>query len=225
MQTQFQENMPIQVAIADSQYLIRVGLRHLLEADEGISIVGEASDKEQLFQLLEIEKPAVLIFDYNHPAIFSQDDIMRIKSVSPDTGILIISADNDRQNIYKVLEMGVNSFLTKECDKDEIFQAVRATAAREKFFCHKVLEFLLEKSFGSEGDCLPTPLTPREVEIVRWVAEGKTAKDISDLINISVHTIYTHRKNIMKKLKLSSTSELVLYAVRQGIVDSSLPQN
>ncbi len=217
--------MRISVAIADSQYLIRVGLRLLLTENDEVELVGEAASKSSLFQLLEHQKPQVLIFDYNHPNTFDKDDLMKIKSISPNTGILIISADNDRQSIYDVLEQGVNAFLTKECDEDEIFKAIKATANREKFFCHKILEFLLEKSFGIEGACLPTPLTPREVEIVRWVAEGKTAKEISVLINISTHTIYTHRKNIMKKLKFSSTSELVLYAVRHGIVDSSLTTN
>ncbi len=216
--------MPISVAIADSQYLIRVGLRHLLAANSTVELVGEASDKSELFQLLEHQKPQVLIFDYNNPRSFDQDDLAKVKSISPETGILIISADNDKQSIYDILEKGVNSFLTKECDEDEIFKAIQATANREKFFCHKVLEYLLEKSFGIEGEgCLPTPLTPREVEIVKWVAEGKTAKEISEIINISTHTIYTHRKNIMKKLKMNSTSELVLYAVRHGLVDSSLP--
>jgi DNA-binding NarL/FixJ family response regulator len=216
------EYMPVSVAIADAQYLIRVGLKHLLNARKDVEVVGDAANREELFAILGEHQPDVLIFDYNKPDSFSQDDALEVAKLSPNTGLLIISADNDRQSIYSVLEKGVNSFLTKECGEDEIFNAIHATAKGEKFFCHKVLEFLLQKSFGHEPEsCESVPLTPRELEIVRLVSEGLTAKEISERINISTHTIYTHRKNVMKKLKLSSTSELVLYAVRKGIVDSS----
>lgn len=212
--------MPISVAIADSQYLIRVGLTHLLNTKQEVNVVGEAASKDSLYDLLQLEKPDVLIFDYNKPDTFDKEDLRRIRKLSPKTGILIISADDNRQSIYDVLENGVNSFLTKECDEEEIFKAIEATSRGEKFFCSKVLDFLLQKSFGSEPEgCHAVPLTIREVEIVKLVAEGKTAKEISEEINISTHTIYTHRKNIMKKLKMSSTSELVLYAVRHGLVD------
>ena len=212
--------MPISVAIADSQYLIRVGLMHLLNSRKEVDVVGEAASKDSLYQLLQSKQPDVLIFDYNKPDTFDKNDLEKVRKLSPKTGILIISADDNRQSIYDVLEKGVNSFLTKECDEDEIFKAIQATSRGEKFFCSKVLDFLLQKSFGTEPkDCRAIPLTIREVEIVKLVAGGKTAKEISEEINISTHTIYTHRKNIMKKLKMNSTSELVLYAVRHGLVD------
>jgi DNA-binding NarL/FixJ family response regulator len=212
--------MSISVAIADSQYLIRVGLTHLLNTRKEVDVVGEAANRKSLYQLLKSKQPDVLIFDYNKPDTFDKEDLGKVRKLSPKTGILIISADDNRQSIYDVLEKGVNSFLTKECDEDEIFKAIKATSRGEKFFCSKVLDFLLQKSFGTEPkDCHAIPLTIREVEIVKLVAGGKTAKEISEEINISTHTIYTHRKNIMKKLKMNSTSELVLYAVRHGLVD------
>ncbi|MGK0387989.1 MAG: DNA-binding NarL/FixJ family response regulator [Maribacter sp.] len=212
--------MPISVAVADSQYLIRVGLMHLLNSRKEVNVVGEAANKNSLYRLLQSKQPDVLIFDYNKPDTFDKEDLEKVRNLSPKTGILIISADDNRQSIYDVLEKGVNSFLTKECDEDEIFKAIQATSRGEKFFCSKVLDFLLQKSFGTEPKgCHAIPLTMREVEIVKLVAGGKTAKEISEEINISTHTIYTHRKNIMKKLKMNSTSELVLYAVRHGLVD------
>ncbi|MGB1218055.1 MAG: LuxR C-terminal-related transcriptional regulator [Saprospiraceae bacterium] len=213
--------MPTNVVIADSQYLIRVGLRHLLDAREDMNVVGDAEDMEELQEIFSISKPDVLIFDYNKPDYFAQDDLDEIKRLSPNTGILIISADDERQSIYSVLEKGVNSFITKQCSEDEIYNAINATAKGEKFFCNKVLEYLLQKSFGEpKQECVATPLSPREIEVVKMVVEGKTAKEISAAINLSIHTIYTHRKNIMKKLGFSSASELVLYAVRNGLVDS-----
>ncbi len=214
--------MPISVAIADSQYLIRVGLTHLLNTREEIEVVGDAPNKQSLYALLENRQPDVLIFDYNKPKSFDKRDLSKVREISPKTRILIISADDNKDSIYSVLEMGVNSFLTKECDEEEIVQAIQATSRGEKFFCSKVLDYLLEKSFGNEPEpCTAIPLTIREIEIVRLVAEGKTAKEISDELSISTHTIYTHRKNIMKKLGFSTSSELVLFAVRNGILDSS----
>lgn len=215
--------MSISVAIADSQYLIRVGLRHLLNGQNDINLVGEAAKREDLFTLLRNKRPQVLIFDYNKPDSFDNKDLRQIRAISPYTGILIISADDDKQSIYSVLENGINSFLTKECDEEEIIQAIQATAKGEKYFCSKVLDVLLQKSFGENSEqCTAIPLTLREIEIVRLVAQGMTAKEISNAINISTHTIYTHRKNIMKKLQLNTTSELVLFAVRNGIVDSTV---
>ena len=113
----------------------------------------------------------------------------------------------------------MNSFLTKECDETEILDAVMATAKNERFFCSKILNYILEKSFNKSISCKPSPLSQREVEIVRLIAKGLIAKEIADRLNLSTHTVYTHRKNIMSKLKVKSASELVLYAVNNGIVD------
>ena len=113
--------------------------------------------------------------------------------------------------------MAVNSFLSKKCDEKEIIDAVHATSKNEKYYCTNVLNCLLEKSFPKD-DCSPRPLSPREIEVVQLVAKGLIAKEIASELYLSTHTIYTHRKNIMKKLKIGTTSELVLYAVREGII-------
>jgi len=210
----------ISIALADSQYLIRVGLKSLIEEFEQFEIVGEASNENDLLQILQNQSPQVIILDYQQPGNFSIDSINKIKTSSPSANILIISGDNNKENIYQVVKYGVNSFLTKSCDEEEIISAIKATAKHEKFFCNKVLNFILEKSFGKSEDCEATPLTPREIEIVRLVVNGKIAKEIAEQLNLSTHTIYTHRKNIMNKLELKSTSELILYAVEKGIVKS-----
>ncbi len=208
------------IILADAQYLTRLGLRYLLSQKEAFQIVAEASDEEELLEYLQENPKSVIILDYNQPGSFSYNTIRQVRSSYPNSKILIISADNDKGNIYQVLEHGVNSFLTKACDEEEIFDAVEATAKGERFFCGKVLDMIMERSFGKPGDdCAPTPLTPREIEIVRLTAKGLIAKEIADVLNLSPHTIYTHRKNIMKKLKLNSSSELVLYAVNNGMVD------
>ncbi len=209
---------PISIVLADAEFLIRAGLKHLLQ-DASFEVVGEAENEPELLDILREKQPQVVILDYNQPQNFAHATVQKIKSASPITKILIISSDNDKQSIYTVLEDGVNSFLTKHCDKKEIINAVQATAKGERFFCNTVLEFILEKSFTKEEKNTSNPLTPREVEIVRLVAKGLIAKEIASKLNLSTHTIYTHRKNIMKKLNLNTASELVLYAVNQGIVN------
>jgi len=217
---------PISIILADSQYLIRLGLKCLLREKEQFRVVEEASDEKELMERLRAHPSQVVILDYNQPERFSRATVEDIKRSFPKTNILIISADNNKENIYGILELGVNSFLTKACGEEEIIDAIKATARGEKFFCTKVLDYLLEKSFSrNNGDapCSPTPLTPREVEIVQLIARGLIAKEIAGKLNLSTHTVYTHRKNIMKKLQLNTASELVLYAVNMGLVKNNTP--
>ncbi|MDX1943129.1 MAG: response regulator transcription factor [Saprospiraceae bacterium] len=209
----------VSVILADAQYLTRFGLRQLLEAKHQFEVLAEADCEDTLLQQLNEYAPQVVILDYNYPGYFSLDTIDLIKAKAPNSRILIISEDHDKNSIYEVLELGVSSFLTKTCGEEEIIDAINATARGQKFFCTKVLDYLLEKSFSKGGNCDPMPLTLREIEIVKLVAKGLIAKEIADELNLSPHTVYTHRKKIMKKLNLSSSSELVLYAVNNGIVE------
>jgi DNA-binding NarL/FixJ family response regulator len=213
---------PITIALADAQPLVRLGLRRLLEAHKEFQIVGEASTHEELVARPWSHPPDVFILDYHQGDHFSVETIHWINKHLNGAGILIITADNDKKNIFQVLEYGVRSFLTKTCDEEEIIDGVKAAARGEKFFCKKVIDYLLEKSLGKvEEDCAPTPLTAREIEIVQLSARGLIAKEIADRLGLSLHTVYTHRKNILKKLNLNSSSELVLYAINTGIINHS----
>jgi len=209
----------ISIILADAQYLIRVGLRHLIDQVEDFEIVGEAKNNVELKHLLQKQTADVVVMDHLQRQNFGKGAIQKLRTTFPDAKILIISADNDRGNIYNIIEAGVNNFLTKQCDEEEIIKAIRATANSEKFFCSKVLNFILEKSFGKEENCEPLPLTVREIEIVRLVASGKIAKEIADELHLSTHTVYTHRKNIMKKLQFTSPTELVLFAINNNLIE------
>jgi DNA-binding NarL/FixJ family response regulator len=211
------------IIIADSDYLVRVGLQHLIRRSKGFEIVAEAQSENDLIKLLKENHSDIVILDYNQQDAFGIETIRRINKISPKSKLLIISADNSKKNVFEVLELGVNSFLTKQCEEEEIINAIKAVSKGEKFFCNNVLNLILEKSFSPEetDDCSPTPLTFREMQIVKLITAGKIAKEIADVLNLSVHTVYTHRKNIMKKLELSSTSELVIYAINHGIIESN----
>ena len=211
----------ISVILADAQYLIRIGLKHILDEQAGIEVIGEASNEASLFHLIELRTPDVIIIDYNQPDNFSPNSIIKIKNKYPNTGILVISGDNEKRSIYGILEAGVTSFLTKSCDENEIIEGIFAAAQQEKYFCKKVMDYVFERSFSKVADdCAPLPLTQREIEIVQQVAKGLIAKEIADTLNITTHTVYTHRKNIMRKLKINTSSELILYAVNKGLVRS-----
>lgn len=209
----------ISIALGDAHNLVRLGLKSLFSEIDYFHIVAEATNEKDLLAKIKRHKPQVVILDYNQPNHFSVDTVEQIKSLPTGTNVLVITADNNKPVIYQILECGVSSFLTKNCGENEIIEAVKATAKGEKFFCNKILEFLLEKSFAKDTDKnRSTPLTNREIEIVQLVAKGLLAKEIAGVLNLSTHTVYTHRKNIMKKLHLNTSSELVLYAVNQGII-------
>lgn len=209
----------ISVILADAQYLVRVGLNHILDNRVDIKILGEVANETDLLGMMESEPAEVVVMDYNQKGNFSTKTVQHLKEKYPDTGILIISGDNEKDSIYEVLEYGVTSFLTKSCDEKEILEGVQAAAKKQRYFCKKVMDYVFERSFApTTEDCAPMPLTVREIEVVQLVAKGLIAKEIADRLNLSTHTIYTHRKNIMRKLKINTASELVLYAVNNGLV-------
>ena len=212
----------IQVAIADAQVLCRVGLCDVLQRNPDVDIAGQAGNADELLKIVE-EKPIdVVVVDYNQPDYFNPEVVAEIKKSAPDTQILVISSDDRKERIYQVLEDGVNSFLTKQCDEGEILDAIKATARGDKFYCHKILDLIIERSFPSKSeDCTATPLTPREKEILTLVAKGKVAKEIAADLHISPHTIYTHRKNILRKLNLTSPTEMIVYALEHGMIELS----
>lgn len=209
----------IKIVIADAQYLIRIGLSNLLATTKNFNIVGEATNSAELLELVKEHEPEVVIFDYNSEKNFLIDDIKMVKKASTKTNFLIISADESKKNIYKVIELGALSFLTKECDKEEIVGAIYATAKNEKFLCHKVIDIIIEKHIHTDEDnCKAFNLSLRETEIIKLTAKGWTAKTIAGHLFLSTHTVYTHKKNIMKKLKINSSSEMIVYAIQNSLV-------
>jgi DNA-binding NarL/FixJ family response regulator len=212
------------VILADEQPLVRLALRQLLGQKEHYQIVAEVCNEEEMLAAIRVNRPNLVIVDYSQSESFRPSSIAKIKTISAQTQVLVISADTRKDNIAQVLELGITSFLTKTCGLNEVLEAAQATLKGEKFFCGRVIDFLLEKSFAKETEvnCSPTPLSVREIEIVQLSAKGLIAKEIADTLNLSTHTVYTHRKNIMKKLQISSSSELVLYAVSKGLVQNEI---
>lgn len=208
----------ITLVLADAQFLIRTGLRSLLAPYPEFEIVGEAGDMAELVSVCRETTPDLVVLDYAQPGSFRPDDVPMFHEAFPEIKLLIISGESRREFLFAAVGCGVTAILTKTCDEEEIIRAVKAAAKREKFFCSKVLDILLEKHFPGIDNCAAPELSARESEIVRLVAEGYSSKDIAKMLFLSPHTVHTHRKNILRKLNIGSTSELVLYAVHTGLV-------
>ena len=208
----------IKIILADPQFVTRTGIKNVLSQVSDFQVVSEVKDWETLLKEIERCQPHVIIIDYNE-GYFQIEDLHKITLLSPRTKVMIVSSDQNKNNIYKVLESGIKNFITKECDSDEIIRAVYATAKGDKFFCAKVLDVIFEKHFNvKKTQTEPAHLSQREIEIVQLIAQGLTGKEIAHKLFLSPHTISTHRKNILKKLGVNSTSELILFAIGYGIV-------
>lgn len=209
----------ISVLVADADYLIREGLKFVLSTQENIEVKSEARNERELLQQIEQHDFQVITLDYNQKENFKLTTIEKIKKKAPNANLLIISSDTNKRNIEHIIAKGINNILTKCCTREEIIHAVHASARREKFFCKTILDHLVERSFRSKQMEQSKQLTPREQEIVKLIAQGFISKEIADQLNITVHTVYTHRKKILRKLNVRSASELVLYAANQGLID------
>src|SRR5688572_13153431 len=208
----------IDVLIADNQPLTVAGLESFLAVKQGIKLVGKVTKSEELVVLMEKLQPSLLIVDYNTPGYVSVDDIRNAMLGSAKTNVLLLSSDNNKASILEALQLGVKGYITKECSLEEVSMAVQSTARGEKFFCHKILDIIMEKHFSVAPESEPTVLTARETEILKFIAHGHSTQVIADRLFLSPHTVQTHRKSIIKKLNIKSPTEFVIYAMDLGLL-------
>ena len=185
----------------------------------GIDCVDKANNESEVCNCIEQKDYDLVVMDPLSGPNFSLEIAQRLIAGHPNQKFLIISEVDNTQLTLRILEKGVNGFLTRECDEDEIKHAVFSIAKGEKFYCNKVLDMILNKDHSEEEDnCEPTVLSNRENEIVALVANGLTNKEIGEKLHLSHHTVHTHRKNILKKLGVGSVSELTIYALKMGLI-------
>ena len=214
----------VKVLIADSHFLSREGIKSLISNNRDIRFVGEVFHNADLQGSIKSLRPDVVIIDHNIPGHFELTDIQRIINDFPGIGVIVITSKPERASIISALDYGVSGYLLKECDELEITGAIYSAARNEKFFCGKVLKVVLDQSgetdqsIKSDDDCKPVIFSSRELEVIKLIARGYTTKKIADILFLSFHTIATHRKNIFKKASIRNSSELILYALNQGII-------
>jgi two-component system, NarL family, nitrate/nitrite response regulator NarP len=209
----------IHIILADSQPVFRGGIKSLLVEQNCSYEIGEAGNTEELIDLLLTVQPDLLILDFN-PTYFDAEQLTIALAKVPNCKVIIISSQDKKWGIFKSLEFNVYCYLTKECGQKDILKAISMALQGEKFFCTFILDVLLadkRKTVTAEG-CSKSCLSNREVEIVRQIALGKVNKEIASILNLSAHTVHTHRRNVMKKLNLHSAVELCSFAIETGIV-------
>jgi DNA-binding NarL/FixJ family response regulator len=213
---------PIRILLADDHGILREGLRMLLERQSEFAVVGDASDGREAVEMAEACDPDVVIMDLAMPGLNGIEATRRITARRPRTAVVILSMHSDESYILRSLKAGARGYLLKDSLKADLIEAVRAAAQGKSFFSPKVSQ-VLKEDYVNELEAKDAEdtwelLTDREREILQLVAEGKTNKEIAAVLNISPYTIDTHRGHILQKLNLHSAPELILYAVRKGII-------
>lgn len=214
--------MRIRTLLADHSDLALIGLRSVFAAVERVEIVGEAKDAISMQALLVRHRPDVVVIDHTADG-FGAKAIREGIKLSKSTRFVGITSDQSPMALISAVKAGVTSYVKKDCDIDEIVNSVLHTADGQRFFCGKVLETLRRAAFDVDRfldepiSCSPVTLSERECEVIGLIAEGKSYTRIADHLNLSAHTVTTHRRNIMQKLGVNNTAAVVLYAVKNGL--------
>ena len=212
----------IRVLLADDHTLMRRGLRLIVEQQPDLVVVGEAEDGRQAVALSASVKPDVAVLDIGMPNLNGIEAAKQITDGESGAAVVILSMHADETYILRALKAGARGYLLKDSAESDVVRAIRSVAEGKSFFSPAVSKVMLEdyvkklQRTGSEDSY--DLLTPREREILQLVAEGKSNKEVANLLHLSVYTVETHRANIMEKLNLKSVPELILYAVRKGII-------
>jgi DNA-binding NarL/FixJ family response regulator len=212
----------IRILIADDHGIVRAGLNLLLNRIAGTEVVAEASDGREAVRLAKAFEPDIALIDVAMPSLNGLDAARQILRENPRIGIIVLSMYMDESYILRALDAGARGYLIKDNADDELEAAIRSVAAGRPFFSKAIADTLLEdhvhvmrKQGVTESYDL---LTEREREVLHLLAEGKSNKEAAAVLNLSPYTIDTHRTNLMQKLGLHNTAEIVLYAVRHAII-------
>ena len=201
----------ISVVLVDDHNLVRRGFRRLLEDDPAISVVGEAGDGHEALELVASLKPQVVVMDFALPSMNGAVATRRIRELSPSTAVLILSMHEEATYVRTCLEAGARGYLLKNAMDLELVAAVKKAAAGER-----VLDPRLGRLAAESEPAIA--LTTRELEVLQLIVHGKSNKDIAAVLGLSANTIAVHRANIMQALGIHNTAELVVYAIRKGLV-------
>lgn len=206
------------VLVAINQPLLEAGITTLLSAHSMNTVLDIANGSDDMGKRIREKKPDLLIVDYNPPGFITLEDLQSLIRNSVDLNVLVISSDSDKVAIRRSVQSGIKGYITKECGKNEFLLAVESTARGEKFFCSKILNIIIDDNLPDEKTEEASVLTVREQEILKMLAQGFSTQRIADGLHLSPHTVQTHRKSIIRKLKIKSPTQFVIYALDMGLV-------
>lgn len=210
--------MTTRVLLADDHDLFRQGVRALLDAEPGIEVVCEARDGRDAVELARRCRPDVAVLDVAMPELNGVEAARQMVAHSPATRIVALSIRGDRQTVSGMLRSGAHAYVHKSCDVGELLKAIRAAVAGRRYLSPEIASAVVEDyAHGRRGMAAGSRLSPREREVLQLLAEGKSAKQVGQILHVSSKTVHTHRQNIMAKLAIDSMPELTKYAIREGI--------
>jgi DNA-binding NarL/FixJ family response regulator len=212
----------VRILLADDHIVMRAGLRLLLERHENFEVIGEAADGREAVEIAAEQKPAVVVMDVAMPHLNGVEAARQILTRNPDIAIVMLSMHSDESYVLRSLKAGARAYLLKDSAEADLIAAIRAITEGRSFFSPGVRALLKEdyiyrlQKFGADDTY--ELLTAREREVLQLVAEGRSNKEVASLLGLSLYTVETHRTHILQKLNLHSVPELILYAVRKGII-------
>jgi len=213
--------MPIRILIADDHGVLRAGLRALLNSEPDFQVVGEAADGQTAARLAEELRPDVALLDLSMPGLDGIQVTRQLKQTLPETRTLILTVHEDEGLLREAIKAGASGYIVKRAVESELISAIRAICAGSLYVHPSLTRALLKEISPSlVPDENPSePLTAREIEVLRLIAQGHTNRQVADVLHISVRTVESHRANLMSKLGLSSRAELVRYAMEHNLLE------
>jgi DNA-binding NarL/FixJ family response regulator len=210
----------LHILIADDHGIVRSGIRMLIDRQQGMRVVAEAEDGIQAVELAQATHPDVAILDVTMPRMTGLQAAREIRARAPDTGVLLLSMHDDERYFFDAVDVGANGYVLKRSADTDLIDAIQAVARGEQFVS-PVTERAAIKEWLESGrvDRLEDPLTPRELDVVKLIAEAHTNKQIAAALHVSEKTVESHRANVLSKLGMRDRVELVRYAIRRGLVE------
>jgi DNA-binding NarL/FixJ family response regulator len=214
--------MSIRVLIADDHKIMLAGLRSLLEKQTDIEVVGEADNGRKAVQMAQEKKPDVIVMDVSMPDLNGIEATKQIIESLPETRVIALSMHSDKRFVMGMLRAGASGYLLKDCASQELANAIDQVAGGKKYLSPEITgvvidDFLMGGGSSEEVATAASQLSPREREVLQLIAEGWSTKQIASHLYVSIKTIETHRRQIMKKLDLHSIADLTKYAIREGL--------
>ena len=217
--------MKITVLLADDHTVVRQGLRALLEAEEDVSVAGEAENGRQAVQMAKRLQPDVVVMDIAMPSLNGLEATRQIIKESPRSKVLILSSYSDDEYVQQLTDAGASGYLVKQTAAQDLVGAIREAKKGNAFFSPAISKRLLEHyraSLGKPpGEKKTSKLTPRELEVLQLIAEGYANKQIAGELFISIKTVEKHRQQLMHKLDIHDVASLTRYAIAKGIIETS----
>jgi two-component system, NarL family, invasion response regulator UvrY len=208
----------IRVFIADDHFVVRQGLKHILSQNPDMEVVGEAEDGNQVLQSIKDLVADVVLMDIEMPGKSGWEVMVQLKSLHPKLNVLMLSIFPEDHYGLRLIKAGASGYLTKSSAPDQLCQAIRTVASGGKFISPALAEKLIEELHHDTTKLPHEHLSTREFQVFCMIASGKKIKDIADELSVSITTISTHRANILEKMGLKNSSELLFYAFKNGIL-------